>query len=103
MVISTDDGAGEIVTPGEDTRFYDDIRCLAADWSAHGQAGIPFVRPRGGSWIDGRSASYAASTARTAMGSGLAVFATTAEARAADAARRSLTWQDVVAIAGGRP
>src|SRR3989304_519965 len=35
MLISTESGGGEIVSATEDTRFYDDIGCLAADWAAH--------------------------------------------------------------------
>ena len=35
MLISTDKGGGEIVAGNQETRFYDDIACLAADWSAH--------------------------------------------------------------------
>ena len=35
MLISSDRGGGEIMSSAEDTRFYDDIGCLAADWSTH--------------------------------------------------------------------
>ena len=48
MLISTDIGGGQIVSADDDTRFYDDIGCLAADWrarSGHGRAFVPAARP----------------------------------------------------------
>jgi len=103
MVISTDDGAGEIVAAGEDTRFYDDIGCMAADWAAHRDA-TAFVHARGGVWMNAAAAAYARpAAARTAMGSGVVAFATAADAGAADPGGRALTWDEVVAFAGGRP
>src|SRR5690242_10075131 len=33
MLVSTEAGAGEIVSDHDDTRFYDDVGCLAADWA----------------------------------------------------------------------
>ena len=42
MLISTDSGGGEIVSATEDTRFYDDVGCLAADWAGP-------LEPRAGS------------------------------------------------------
>ena len=96
MLISTESGGGEIVSATEDTRFYDDIGCLAADWAAHHGEARAFVRIAGGSWSDAQTASFAQpADARTAMGSGIAAFQTAAEARAADRAGRALTFNDV--------
>jgi len=115
MLISSERGSGEVLLPDGDTRFYDDIACLAADWTvrlrsdqalrrhasrpASAQA---FVRLANGKWSDVHDASYAEpADVRTAMGSGLAAFATIAEAQAADREGRALTFDDVVQLAGG--
>ena len=104
MLISTDDGAGEIVAPGEDTRFYDDIGCLAADWASHRHSATGFVHLRNGEWSEVEVASYARpASVRTAMGSGLAAFATGAQAREADRSGQTMTWDEVVRLAGERP
>jgi nitrous oxide reductase accessory protein NosL len=101
MLISSDRGGGEIVSSNEDTRFYDDIGCLAADWGAHANDGRAYVRVNGSRWLDAASAAYARSAdVRTAMGSGLAAFASAAEARAADRGGVTMTFDDVVQIAG---
>lgn len=87
----------------DDTRFYDDIGCLAADWAAHHGDARAFVRPAGGGWTDAQVASFAQPTdARTAMGSGIAAFAAAADARAADPTGRVLTFDDVVHLSGGQ-
>jgi len=110
MLISTETGAGEIVSSSEDTRFYDDIACLAADWTLRlhsGQAPDPadaraFVRLSDGRWSDAYAASYAQpNEVRTAMGSGFAAYRSIAEARAADRADRVLTFDDVARLTGG--
>jgi nitrous oxide reductase accessory protein NosL len=101
MLISSEDGAGEMLASNDDPRFYDDVRCLSADWAAHGHTAAAFVHLRDGGWIDARNASYARPpSARTPMGSGLVAFATAERARAADRAGRSLTWDEVVAQTG---
>ena len=103
MLVSTEIGAGQIVSARDETRFYDDLGCLAADWTARSAEATPFVRVSSGTWLDARTAAYAQpSSARTAMGSGFAAFATAAEARAADRAGRALQWDDVVKAAGER-
>jgi hypothetical protein len=102
MLISTDRGGGQIASAHEDTRFYDDIMCLAADWAFHHHdEARAFVRVAGGTWSDATAASYAQTVAaRTAMGSGLVAFETAAEARAADRVGRALTWDDLLAQRG---
>jgi len=98
MLISTARGAAEIVSASGETRFYDDIGCLIADWKRnHDESAHPFVMDQDG-WVDGAAAWYAEPAAqRTAMGSGLAAFARADAARAADRNGRPLTWQDVTA------
>jgi nitrous oxide reductase accessory protein NosL len=101
MLISSDRGGGEIVSSAEDTRFYDDIGCLAADWAAHRDRAHAYVRVAGDRWSEAQAASYARPNGvHTAMGSGLAAFATTEEARDADPAGRVLTFDDVIRLAG---
>jgi len=106
MLISSDAHAGEIVSSREDTRFYDDIGCLAADWAAH-RAGpdgfVAFVRVARGGWTEVHSASYARPDGvATPMGSGIAAFASIAEARAAARDGQVLTFDAVVGAAGAR-
>lgn len=100
MVVSTETGAGEILESGEDTRFYDDVGCLAADW--HDRAGArAFVRLGDGVWTDVTTASFARPRdAKTAMGSGIVAFATIAEARAADRDGRAWTWDAIRRLQG---
>ncbi len=101
MLISTDKGGGQIVSANEETRFYDDIACLAADWLAHRDEATAYVRLSDGAWSEAQDASYAhPPTAHTAMGSGFTAFATIAEARAADRDGRVLSWDEVVKRAG---
>lgn len=101
MLISTDAGAGEIVAPGEETRFYDDIGCLAAEWPAHRDRAHAYVRVSGGRWSDAQTAFYAEPDGmKTAMASGVAAFATSSEARGADRAGRALTFHDVARLTG---
>lgn len=104
MLISSERGGGEIVSSSEDTKFYDDIGCLAADWAASHADAHAFVRVASGQWSDADAASYAQpDDAHTAMGWGIAAFATAAEARAADRAGRALTFADVLHLTGERP
>jgi hypothetical protein len=103
MLISTERGGGEIVSATEDTRFYDDIGCLAADWASHHGEARAFVRIAGGQWSDVQAASFAQpADARTLMGSGIAAFPTAADARAADNAGRALTFDDVLRLTGAQ-
>ncbi|HYM22156.1 MAG TPA: hypothetical protein VEU08_03075 [Vicinamibacterales bacterium] len=101
MLISTEHGAAQIVSASEDTRFYDDVGCLAADWAVHHQAARAFVRV-GDEWVDADSVSFAQpADAHTAMGSGFQAFPTAPAARAADRIGRALTFSDLVRAASG--
>jgi hypothetical protein len=102
MLISSDRGAGQIVSTTEDARFYDDVACLAADWAAHHSEARAFVRVGGSEWAAAQTASFAQpGDARTAMGSGVVAFASAADARAADRGGRAQTFDDVVRSTGG--
>jgi nitrous oxide reductase accessory protein NosL len=97
MLISTDTGAAEIVSASEDTRFYDDVGCLASDWAEKRNEGTPYVRVSKGEWKDARQAVYAKhAESRTAMGSGLVAFDNDEEARLVGPDSTILTWEEVV-------
>ena len=101
MLISTDSGGGEIVSATDETRFYDDIGCLAADWETHAGDARAYVRVAG-EWRNVQDTSFAQpAAARTAMASGLVAFAAPADARTADRAGRALTFGDIVRMSGG--
>jgi nitrous oxide reductase accessory protein NosL len=103
MLVSTESGAGEIVSDREDTRFYDDLACLAADWrSRHDDTARAFVQVTGGGWSEVSQAFFARPAgAHTAMGSGVVAFASRADALRADRDARVLSWADVVQGSGG--
>ena len=101
MLISTQKGGGQIVSAKEETRFYDDIACLAADWAAHADGARAFVRTGDDQWSDAQVASYAQPAgAHTAMGSGIAAFAGASDAQAVDRAGRALSFADVLHLTG---
>lgn len=103
--MSTDAGAGEIVSSSEETRFYDDIGCLAADWLARRDGDAhAYVRIGTGPWREAHAAFFAQPRrAETAMASGFVAFETMAAASAADYAGRALTFDDMVKVEGGQP
>jgi hypothetical protein len=102
MLVSSERGASEIVSSQEETRFYDDIGCLAADWRAHRAGDIAYVHVNG-EWSEAGVASFAQpASARTAMGSGWVAYATVGEARAADRDGRARTWDEVLHVVTGR-
>ena len=100
MLVSSEAGAAEIVSARDETRFYDDVGCLAADWAKRPPSttnATPFVRIGTGGWADARAAWFGRpASARTAMGSGLVAFATAEEAKAADRDGRALAWDEVI-------
>ena len=92
MLISSEAGSAQIVSAGTDTRFYDDVGCMAADWAEHRRGDHAFVRVATGGWIDAADAVYARpAAARTEMGSGFVAYLS-----AADAGAATLTFEDVV-------
>ncbi len=104
MLISTAANAGQALEPGEETRFYDDIGCLAADAVALKQDAQLFVQlTNGAGWASAGSVWFAASPGvSTPMAYGFAAFSSEAEARRADAKGLALRWEEIVRRAGGR-
>ena len=100
MLVSSERGSAQILSASAETRFYDDVGCLAADWRAHSTDAHAFVRAADGRWIDAADAAFAKpSGARTAMGSGIVAFASPGDARDAGAAG-VVTFDEVVRAAG---
>ena len=90
MIISDPKLAAEIVAPGEEPRFYDDIGCLRdavqrGDMQAMGEGATAYVADhRTGAWVKASKAVYArVESLSTPMGSHLAAY-TDAASRAAD-------------------
>lgn len=101
MLISAERGSAQIVSAGEETRFYDDVGCLASDWLAHSSGARAYVRV-GNGWSDAAMLSFARPEGvRTAMGSGLVAFASVAEARAASGGE-PMTFDEIARGAGAR-
>ncbi len=101
MLVSSDSGAAQIVSSNAETRFYDDVGCLAADWKTHSTDAVAFVRLSSGRWSDAREVWYARPVdARTAMSSGLVAYASETEARSADREGRALAFTDIVGGSG---
>jgi hypothetical protein len=96
MMISGIADAAQYVSPREETRFYDDLGCAAADAGHLPIRGRLFVCADGGSkWIAAADAFYATTGERSPMGYGFFAFSTEAQARARDARGRALRWSDV--------
>ncbi len=103
MLISTEAGTGEILSARDETRFYDDVGCLAADWRTRPHDATAWVRLGDGGWSDARAAFYARPPAeQTAMGFGFKAYGTAAEAGAADRDGHALTWNEIVSSTGER-
>lgn len=109
MIVSDQRVAAQIVAPGEDPLFFDDIGCLTAFLREHppGRDAAVYVADHAsGAWIDAREAVYSRSDALTTpMGSHI-VAHRDAAARDADPAVRnasSLMATDVLGPAAEAP
>jgi len=101
MLISNERGSAQIVSVSDDTRFFDDLGCLAAGWGSRRDDARAFVRVDS-EWLDATGASFAQPAgAHTAMGSGFVAFRTREAAAQADRAGRALTFEDVARHAAG--
>jgi len=96
MMISRIDDAAQYVSSREETRFYDDLGCAAADAGRVPIRGKFFVRADGGTkWVGADEAFYATTGERSPMGYGFFAFSTEAGAKARDARGRALRWSGV--------
>jgi hypothetical protein len=96
MIISDDRNAAEVVSPRDDTRFYDDIGCLARDPAARVVEVRVYVRAEG-DWLRAEDAWFARPAGlETPMGHGIAAYRSEATARNADRAQKAARWADVL-------
>ena len=97
MVISREAQSAQWVVPGEETRFYDDIGCLATDSSQEATGGARFVQADGG-WRAAEAVFYARPPGEsTPMGYGVVAFQSREQAAARDQRGTARTWGDLVA------
>lgn len=98
MIISDEKNAAQAVSAREDTRFYDDIGCLAHDRAAHAKGSRLFARDaQGTGWLAVDEAWFARSgRLSTPMGHGIGAYSTEAAALAAADDARALRWADLV-------
>lgn len=97
MMVSSEPQSAEWVVPGEETRFYDDIGCLATDAPPHAQRGALFVHVDGARWARAESAFYARPPDQsTPMGYGFVAFTDRREAAARDRQGKAHTWEELV-------
>jgi hypothetical protein len=104
MVISREAQSAQWVVPGEETRFYDDIGCLATDSWPEATGGARFVHADGG-WAAAETVFYARPPGEsTPMGYGVVAFQSREQAAARDPRGTARTWGDLVAeLAAERP
>ena len=104
MVISREAQSAQWVVPGEETRFYDDIGCLATDSWPQAEGGARYVHADGG-WAAAETVFYARPPGEsTPMGYGVVAFQSREQAAARDQRGRVRTWGDLVAeLAAERP
>lgn len=106
MAVSSQSTASQIVVPGEEPQFFDDLGCLAAYLRQHAlaaEAAVFVADHRTSAWIDAAAATYArVPQLDTPMGSHLVAHADL-ESRAADGAARGSDPVDPREILGGAP
>jgi copper chaperone NosL len=86
MLVSDLRFAAQIVAPGEEPRFFDDVGCLRDDLGNHelpAGARVFVSDYRTKTWTPAGRAVYVASTIQTPMGSGLVAFTNAQDAAAA--------------------
>jgi hypothetical protein len=97
MLVSSDANAAQSRAPGEATRFFDDIGCLAGDKQAHADGVVRYVHLETGDWASTESAWFAISRdARTPMDHGILAFASRDEAQGVDRADQARGWPAIV-------
>lgn len=103
MLISSDANAAQSHEPGQATRFFDDIGCLATDSAARTEGTARYVYLASGRWATTEAAHFAKSAdAKTPMDYGILAFATADEARTADRDRQARTWPEIVKLLEAR-
>lgn len=97
MMVSNEAQSAQWVIPGEETLFYDDIGCLAADVRPRAERGVRFVHVDRARWAPAETAFYARpADESTPMGYGVVAFSSRSEAAARDRKGRSRSWGELV-------
>jgi copper chaperone NosL len=105
MIVSSEKNAAQLLSAGEDPRFYDDIGCLARDREGRPEGARLYVRGAGpDEWLPVEGSWFAHPPGlATPMGYGIAAFGSEAAARAVDRAGRARRWADEARDAGEKP
>jgi copper chaperone NosL len=100
MLVSSEPDCAQWVASGEETRFYDDIGCLATDdWAPSGR-NSRFVHG-GGRWLPVERAYFGRPRDEsTPMGYGIRAFPDRARAASRDRDGRAWTWAELVSELG---
>jgi len=97
MLVSSDANAAQSRAPGESTRFYDDIGCLAADSKSQREGTVRWVRLASGGWASAESAWFALGRdAKTPMDYGILAFESRDQAQASDRDGQPRRWAAVM-------
>jgi hypothetical protein len=103
MLISSEANAAQSREPGQATRFFDDLGCLAADTAERAEGTARYVRLASGGWATTEEAHFAKpDQAKTPMDYGILAFTTTDEARSADREKRARTWPEIITLVEAR-
>ncbi len=103
MLVSSDANAAQSRAPGEATRFFDDIGCLAADVASRPAGTARYVRLASGGWTATDAGWFALSRdTRTPMDYGVLAFISRDEAARADRDGQPRSWADVITHAEAR-
>lgn len=103
MLISREPDSAEWVAAGEETRFYDDIGCLATDdWTPRGR-NLRFVHVDG-RWMSADDVFFARpADASTPMGYGVVAFEDAQKAASRDRGGRARRWNELVSELRAEP
>jgi copper chaperone NosL len=95
MLVSSERQSAQWVASGEETRFYDDIGCLAADGRARSGRNVRFVHADAG-WLPVERAYFGRPRdVSTPMGYGFLAFPDRRLAESRDSEGRAFTWAEV--------
>jgi hypothetical protein len=95
MLVSSERESAQWVASGEETRFYDDIGCLATDDRARSGRNVRFVHADG-DWLPVERAFFGRPRdGSTPMGYGFFAFPDRRSAESRDRDGRAFTWAEV--------
>jgi copper chaperone NosL len=99
MLISSDAHAAQAHEAGQETRFYDDIGCLAADARSRHDKAVRYVRLASGAWSAAEDAWFARPLGvKTPMDYGVVAFATKDDAQQQARDHQAHGWSAIVKV-----